>query len=137
MNTLELLRTLEESLDPQVRRDRLRELNELLMEDHEVVGAFLRTYYTSFLKHILPPFITGGDQPFFTLDIYPHLVTDEEVRLALFLAFVQDHEASDETLDEKVLQALVKRTQALGLLPMFDDICVNFLQWNASQEDTP
>lgn len=71
------------------------------------------------------------DGKYLELEVFPYMDRDSDdmMKLAVLVSFIQHHEIHDESLDTKVLEKIVKIVSDFNFPHVVNDINVNGLQW--------
>lgn len=93
--------------------------------------AYLRVSLANLARNVLDG--RGVNREYFDLDIFSYTDDDGRNKFAVFVAFVQDYEDPDESLEVNVLKELVNHVKAEKLQSLVNDISVNALQWRGNR----
>lgn len=93
----------------------------------EINAAYLRVSLANLAKSVVDGRGVTGE--YFDLDIFSYQDDDKKQKYAVFVAFVQNYEDPDESLEVNVLKELVNHVKAEKLQSLVNDISVNALQW--------
>ena len=92
----------------------------------EVNEAFLKLVLNTLVQNELRP----KDIPAEFIEVDTLLYQDNgKEKIAVFVAFLQDYQKPDNTLDEYILKKLVAEVEERDLTSVVSDISVNLWQW--------
>lgn len=109
------------------KRQITKKLVNELSQNKDFSSVFFRTLYSNIFRHNND--LDCKKVIHLTVDALPHVNNKGVFSIAIFVAFIQDHENSDSELDTKILKILVDETKARNLNYIVNDISVNSYQW--------
>ena len=103
------------------------EMSKFLAEDKEFAGTLIRPVIMSALNEVneLRDIITGE---FFKLRHQVYTDSDNKIKIAVGVVFLQDHDNSNINLDQIVLDFLIEDIKSKNLDLLVNDVTVNVLQ---------
>ena len=128
-NSLNLLNALRHSKGDE-KIELSRQLEESLEKDPRYIqGAFFSIFNRIIISNLEPKLTKIYNGEFFTVRITTYKDFNSKTHVAIGLSYLQDFDNFDNDLDDKVSSLIIKTIKEENLDIIFNDICVNLIQY--------
>lgn len=126
---LSLLNAIRSSSEEEQKRDLSLKVEEILENDSRYIqGMFFSVFNRVIISNRVPELEELSKGEFFTTRVTTYVDDDNRTRVAIGITYLQDFRFPDDTLDDRVLDAVVEAIKKDNLDLVFNDVCVNLLQ---------